>query len=349
MAEYAVDDEILAFFEKTTATRSQCERRARQLTGSDKIEPVSIQGDCSYTMYAGDHLEFVVQCRLRSLALKASMTDLATTIHGSLAPVVSLHGELGHRQEQGDGKEPLLVYLMTSMPGITQLNFVLSRTVKQSSPDLFPLRQIFFADVASFFAQSWLAPQNASSEYRDTLRAGYLGDLQALHKGLPERFKPAVDTCLRALDSIMALPMVLLHKDFGSCNLLVDKDLCHLTGVIDWAEALIGPFGTNLHSVQAFAGSMHLRNGWSTFPDYHPLEQRFWATLSAEVGGLSEEMVTTIKEARLLGLLLSHGFTSRLANEGAPVPLKDDEHGRYHMMFLDGYLVNLSTKRADSL
>lgn len=148
MAEYSVDDEIVTFFGKTTATRSQCEMRARQLTGSDKIEPVSIQGACSYTMYAGDHLEFVVQCRLGSLALNADITDLATTVHGSLVPVVSLHGELGQRQEQGNGKEPLLVYLMTRMPGITQLDFILSRTVAQSSSVFFPFRQNFFADVA---------------------------------------------------------------------------------------------------------------------------------------------------------------------------------------------------------
>ncbi len=55
--------------------------------------------------------------------------------------------------------------------------------------------------------------------------------------------------CLRSLDQIMALPMVLLHTDFRPCHLLVDKDSCHLNGVVDWADALIGPFGTNLHFV----------------------------------------------------------------------------------------------------
>lgn len=38
-------------------------------------------------------------------------------------------------------------------------------------------------------------------------------------------------------------------------------------------------------------------------------------------------------------MLLSHGFTSRLANESEPVPLKDDEHGRYHLMYLDGFVI----------
>lgn len=137
--------------------------------------------------------------------------------------------------------------------------------------------------------------------------------------------------------------MVLLHKDFGACNLLVDPSDCHLTGVVDWAEAVIGPFGTNLHSIQAFAGAMHLKNGWLRFPDYDKLEVTFWTQFTREVGGLSEEMMGTIKKARLLGFLLSHGFTSRLG-ASAPVPLRDDEHGRYHMMFLDGYLISEGTR-----
>ncbi|KAM3516438.1 hypothetical protein NHJ13051_009914 [Beauveria bassiana] len=344
MAEYAVDDEIAVFFQKTTATRSECEVKARELTTSDRVEPVAIQGVCSYTMYAGNRLEYVVQCRLSSLALKTGISDLATAVYGSFAPSVSLHGQLGTSQEGASNKEPLLVYLMTRMPGITQLDFVLSRPVAQSSAEFFPFRRNFFTGVASFFAKSWLAPQQVSSSYRDDLKSSYLRDLRALEQGLPEKFKPTVQDCLRCLDDIMVLPMALLHKDFGACNLLVNPDSCHLTGVIDWAEATIGPFGTNLHSVQAFTGSMHLRNGWSRFPDYEQLEQLFWLNFAKEVGGMPEQTLTTIKKARVLGFLLSHGFTSRLANEATPTPLKDDDYGRYHMMYLDGYLVDPATK-----
>ncbi|KAL2838261.1 hypothetical protein BJY01DRAFT_220169 [Aspergillus pseudoustus] len=31
--------------------------------------------------------------------------------------------------------------------------------------------------------------------------------------------------------------MVLLHRDFGVCNIMVDETTCNLVGVIDWAEA----------------------------------------------------------------------------------------------------------------
>lgn len=149
MSDYIVDDEIAAFFTKTTATRSQCEAKARQLTGSDKVEPVAIQGGSSYTIYAADQLEHVVQCRLRSSPLKTDMLDLAAAVHGaSFVPTVSLHGELSHAQEHKDGKEPLLVYLMTRVPSVTQLDFALSHKVPDHSPEFFPSRRNLFPDIA---------------------------------------------------------------------------------------------------------------------------------------------------------------------------------------------------------
>ncbi|KAK2596662.1 hypothetical protein QQS21_006237 [Conoideocrella luteorostrata] len=344
MTEYEVDDEIAAFFAKTTATREECEAKCRELTQSRRLAPVPVQGVCSYTVYGGDNLEYVIQCRLKSLALKTEMSDLATKVHGSLVPTVSFHGALGTEQ---DRREPLLVYLMTRMSGITQLDFMLARNIPQTAQEFYPLRQNFFSSVASFFAQSWLAPQKVCAKYRDELEKSHRRDLNLLLDGLPERFRPHIQTCLASLNDIMALPMVLLHKDFGACNLLVDPQSCCLKGVIDWAEAVISPFGLNLHSLQAFAGSMHLRNGWSRFPDYGALEHTFWSSFSREVGGISPETLVTIKRARMLGHFLSHGFTSRLANEAEPVPLKDDDHGQYHMMYLDGYWINPTTKVDD--
>lgn len=195
----------------------------------------------------------------------------------------------------------------------------------------------------SFFAQSWLAPKEVDTEYRDGLEKSYRKDLQLLLDGLPERFQPFVKVCQSSLNDIMALPMVLIHKDFGACNLLVDPQTCRLTGIVDWAEATICPFGMNLYSLQAFTGSMHLRNGWSRFPDYNEIEGIFWSTFSSEVGKLPLQTMLTIKRAQMLGLLLSRGFTSRLANEKEPAPLKDDEHGRYQMMYLDGHLIKPHT------
>ena len=43
------------------------------------------------------------------------------------------------------------------------------------------------------------------------------------------------------MEAILSLPMVLLHRDFGTCNIMVDGTSCRLTGIIDWAEAEICP------------------------------------------------------------------------------------------------------------
>lgn len=52
----------------------------------------------------------------------------------------------------------------------------------------------------------------------------------------------------------------------------------------------------------------------------------------------------TIKSANVMGLLLSHGFTSRLANKPQVTPIRDDETGLSNMLSLDGILVNPCTR-----
>lgn len=169
-------------------------------------------------------------------------------------------------------------------------------------------------------------------------------DLKALRGAFSGPLSPIIADCVTSIDDIMSLPMVLLHRDFGCCNMLVNETTCHLQGVVDWAEAAISPFGLNLHSLLTFMGKMHLERGWGRFPDYDALQNTFWKVFLQEVGGLPDETVKVIKKARVLGMLLSHGFTCRLANEDKPVPLKDDAHGKENMRYLDALLVNDETK-----
>ncbi|GAD95431.1 conserved hypothetical protein [Paecilomyces variotii No. 5] len=137
--------------------------------------------------------------------------------------------------------------------------------------------------------------------------------------------------------------MVLLHKDFGVCNIMV-SDTCNLVGVIDWAEAEIAPFGLNLHSHQRLISKVRLKDGWIRYDDYVMSEEIFWNTFSKEAGGLDNETIKIIKAARITGWLLSRGFTSRLANMLEPVPIRDDESGAYNMRDLDGLLINPATR-----
>lgn len=194
-------------------------------------------------------------------------------------------------------------------------------------------------------ALSWKAPQEVPSEYREALCQRYTSELQLLLLSLPERFHPTVQTCLDQLDLVLSLPMVLLHRDFGTSNILVEDKSCHLTGVIDWAEADICPFGQNLHSLEAFTGALHLRNGWRRYEDYKDLQVVFWDTFSDEIGGeWCLETKKAIETSRIMGLLLSRGFTKRLANLAPPTPICDDDTGRYNTLYLDGLLINPATK-----
>lgn len=141
--------------------------------------------------------------------------------------------------------------------------------------------------------------------------------------------------------------MVLLHNDFGSFNMLVDEKSCNLLGVIDWAEAEIAPFGINLYAHDRLISKIHLTHGWSRYDDYHLLDEIFWSTFSQETG-VDNETIKTIKAARIAGVLLWLGFTSRLPNEPEPVPISDDdESGAYGMRDLDGLLINPATRFTD--
>lgn len=93
------------------------------------------------------------------------------------------------------------------------------------------------------------------------------------------------------------------------------------------------------------------------YPRYGVLYERFWDGLGKEIGRgefigsgggdatTTMNVIDTIQSAMLLGLLLSNGFTSRLANEAAPVPISEDSReGAYKMLKLDSFLVREETK-----
>ncbi|KAF3071484.1 hypothetical protein CFAM422_006527 [Trichoderma lentiforme] len=342
-SEYDNDEAIAEFFTKTSAARSTCDARARGLVGGSAI-PVEGQGNCSYSVYAGPGLEYVVQFRIKSLKLKTETTALARKIYGALAPEVSFEGEMGG---DGEGKEPLYVYVMRRMQGITHLDFISAHGFPENSPENFTRRKTFMVDIARFFAISWKNPQKVDSAYRDQLGQTYTKELRLLLSALPNRFHVIIEHCIRSMDDVMGLPMVLLHQDFSTCNIMVDEASCHLVGVIDWAEAEICPFGLNLDSLQSFTGKLHYRDDWSRHQDYADLQDTFWDVFTQELGGLTEAEKQAIKLARITGLLLSHGFTRRLANEPPAVPIRDDEDGRYNMMSLDGFLINPATRFED--
>ena len=142
--EYSLDVAIAEFFSQTSASREACDNKAKDLVGG-KVVPVTVQGNCSYSVYAGPEFEFVVQFRLKSLMLKSEIVALAREIYGSLAPNASFHGQLGE-----DGKEPLFVYVMNRIQGISYLDFVLANGFPENSDENFNWRKTLMSDVAQY-------------------------------------------------------------------------------------------------------------------------------------------------------------------------------------------------------
>lgn len=194
---------------------------------------------------------------------------------------------------------------------------------------------------------AWKNSQDVNPSVREAMFQRYENDLRQLLAALPSRFHPVIQQYIGSLPAVFSLPMVLVHKHFGVNNVMVDADdNHHLVGVIDWAEAEIGPFGTNLHPLQQFMSKYGLRVGWVRHANYETLDRIFWNALSTSAG-LDPESIQTIKEARIVGLLRSHGFTSRLANKPEPEPIRDNKSEAYKMLGLDGLLISPATKLVD--
>ncbi|KAL3475552.1 hypothetical protein BJX99DRAFT_247471 [Aspergillus californicus] len=343
---YSVDEEIISFFQKTSADRSSCDDLAQKLVGGT-VAPVAVQGSCSYSVYAGPDHEYVVQFRLKALELKQEIADLASNVHGSLVPSVTSYGRL--EGDDANEKEPLSVYVMSRVKGISHLDFTLKQVLPSDSVEFCTWRENLISDFAGVFARTWKNPQTVTQAVRESLYQRYEIDLRRLLTALPDRFQSIIQQSIDALPAVFSLPIVLLHKDFGVCNVMVDSDNNHLVGIIDWAEAEIGPFGTNLHSLQQFMSHYRLRVGWIRHSNYDSLHSTFWDGFSAgaEDGVLAEETIRTIRSAMVIGLLRAHGFTSRLANMPEPQPIRDDESGAYRMLGLDSLLINPATRLVD--
>lgn len=70
----------------------------------------------------------------------------ARAIYGDLVPEVTVHGQLG---DDADGeREPLLVYEMGRIRGVSQLDFILAHGHPKNNPESFAWRKTLMTDVA---------------------------------------------------------------------------------------------------------------------------------------------------------------------------------------------------------
>ncbi|KAK4194848.1 hypothetical protein QBC40DRAFT_343881 [Triangularia verruculosa] len=296
---YNLDSTVSSFFAEAGASssRSQCDEFVRQRHGG-QIQPATIQGSNSYTVIAGPAGDKVVQFREQSALLDVAMLKLAKEIHGDVVPSGS---DLGWVGDTSLGRSPLAVYEMYKLPGET---FVTTRLSLEAHQRLNTVR-----DLASFFAQAWLKGEATSSHLVDlsAIKEECHARFKYLTKTLPERFLPVVNEVRALLPALLDgnYPLVLTHSDLNEMNILVNPDTGEITGVIDWADASIQPFGFTLYALENALGNMS-SGGWKWFDNADELRDAFWKDF-VEKTGVSESETRLIKLAAKAGILIRYG------------------------------------------
>lgn len=90
-------------------------------------------------------------------------------------------------------------------------------------------------------------------------------------------------------------------------NVLLDPETGKITGIVDWAEAQILPFGFALYGVENFFGWMDSK-GWHYFDHYREFENLFWETFREDARTVSDADMDLIRVARMAGLFYRYGF-----------------------------------------
>ncbi|KAG8421370.1 hypothetical protein J3459_007468 [Metarhizium acridum] len=269
-------------------TQNECDAYARSLAKSS-VTPLPWQGFHSYTLLSASGI--IVQFRSEASPLDNSTVKIAKSIHPYLTPTTTYHGSMPNSS--------VTVWVMDALPGIGFLFTVSSIT---------PAKQdITITDLAKFYAESW---ENAQAPVEDKNHL-YNTKLEQLRYALPTRFTPIIERIQSQIVHVVdQVPWVLTHQDLSNTNILVGPDSGHLTGVVDWADAAIEPFGIALWGLESILGCSG-PGGWSYFLDDSSHSRTlFRQAFLAEIGApLSDQICKAIDELRNLGILLRYGFT----------------------------------------
>lgn len=141
---YSLEDSMASFFSTYGVERNICDAKSIELVGGSAI-PVSIQGNCSYSVYAGPSSEFVVQYRPESLPVDIEIIRRARDIHGLKVPLMEEQGRLDASGKKG----ALIIYVMPRVQGMSYLEFVRKQGIS-GSPSILRWRSTFIKDAARY-------------------------------------------------------------------------------------------------------------------------------------------------------------------------------------------------------
>jgi len=145
---------------------------------------------------------------------------------------------------------------------------------------------------------------------RVSLLEKYSSELLQLQQGLPLRFRPTLDSLISKLPGLFEnnWPLVPNHTDLLENNIHVNTETGRMTGVCDWKDTEISPFGMSLGGLETMLGIRTMAEGWRYHAKHQELRDLFWKSFYQAMGNVSEEQKGLIEVARLVGLFLDNGF-----------------------------------------
>ncbi|KNG44385.1 hypothetical protein TW65_08739 [Stemphylium lycopersici] len=336
-----------ARFDLREEHREICERAVRNRYNGHEVEEFVEQGYCSWTLllvrlggtenntneeenlYEEDQdnegiRQIIVQLRPASHALDLGITRSASETYPSLAPTIE---PLDLRLPGG-----LLAYAMGRLPG-TSLRRLLPRTRILTSEAQAKVERLVVS-FAGLIAQGWLSAceaqssssvrgaradsplANASdmlSQCRGKVGSTIVHRLEKLAAELPGAWLRGIaETMLSDVPRIADYPVLLNHGDLIPSNILVDEDTWEITGLVDWAEAELLPFGTCLYGLEHLLGyftpaSLYKAPTWTYFEEAAQLRNSFWLRLFETVPELRVQ-AWEMRVMRTVGVLLWHGI-----------------------------------------
>ncbi|RMJ09164.1 hypothetical protein CDV36_011198 [Fusarium kuroshium] len=224
--------QIANFFKEHGLARDQVDCFATNLLGSP-VSATPVQGATSYTV-SGDEAAQVVQFRGSQLPMRH--IEVAKQLYGDFVPECESRGMFG----------PVYVYVANLVPGPA---FCRVRSQFFSpAPTMEQRLQQTVQDFARFFASAWINKPARTLEPPPGLLSEYFNILDEVSPGLPAQLQATLDDVRQELPRLFqsSYPMVLQHDDLLENNIHVDEATGHITGIIDWADAKIAPFGVSL-------------------------------------------------------------------------------------------------------
>lgn len=302
-----------------------------------RVEEHEHQGFCSYTYLLTPRVtagqagrQLVVQVRPARYQLRLDIARAAREVYGPLAPEIRAvevclpGGLVGYEMGRVGGRALSLLlqeHAVESDRQVKQRTLVtsLAHLLARSWPREKAARRRDSVVQPSSLPHSTKAPGTMLSLCTGKVGSQIAPKLLKLAAALPDkRLRAKAQDALDNLQRVLTgdYPVVLNHGDLIPSNILVDEETWDITGLVDWAEAEVLPFGMCLYGLEHLLGNLHEvshPNGGSKRPVWvyddsaEQLRQLFYDTLTSLVPELKHRQ-EELRLMRDIGVFLWHGY-----------------------------------------